>query len=278
MHQGGTNDLPGPMFLHSQAPWPSPHNSASLLPATRGAALTEHPTAIFAKHCKNRCQKSIVWLVLQSPGHQLQITSAREWGRQQQGGGQRWCECRAQCGWGCWGTRKTKTQARAGCFLQAAAAVRAVTPCLPMGVGLLLDSLATAIPTASLSWDCAWTHWGNKGSPQPGLKHLYFWCVGFAAHHMCPLPLDGPCGEEAGDVPEHTSNLVHTHLNLEKRLPSWQGWLQAPTFTQPMNRKWSSSKKWSSFSSPCLFQIQTETHQGHNYTDYSEGERLLMCL
>lgn len=76
-----------------------------------------------------------------------------------------------------------------------------VTPCLPLGAGLFLGSLAMAIPSASLSGGCAWTLWGNKGR----LKLACSTSISGAAHRLCPLPVDGACGEEAGAAPEHTS-------------------------------------------------------------------------
>lgn len=62
--QGSINDLPAPQHLGCL---PTPLHLLQL-----GIALTETPVTVFAKHCKNRCQESILWLLLQSSGHQLQ--------------------------------------------------------------------------------------------------------------------------------------------------------------------------------------------------------------
>lgn len=64
VHQGSINVLPVPQHLGCL---PTPLHL--LQP---GTALTESPVTVFAKHYKNRCQESILWLLLQSSGHQLQ--------------------------------------------------------------------------------------------------------------------------------------------------------------------------------------------------------------
>lgn len=143
VHQGSINDLPVPQHLICL---PTPLHL--LQP---GRALTESPVTVFAKHCKNRCQESILWLLLQSSGHQLQTvcegqsdTAPRDVAGEATVVRATESENGQEPGWSRLLFRNKHLQL-----------CGQVTLWLPVGASLFLGSLDTTIPAASLSWGCA---------------------------------------------------------------------------------------------------------------------------